>query len=171
MWRNHHIWFDRAYPAEDIKRNIIELFRLIFLYLQVDHFVQQFTTSLDAAKSMSGRALRQRLCWIRDLENILRDWLTSLKLDRDRARSMLDRVKARHALKHQDGGISSSARRGCGRSSGGLRSMTGQSGSSRINVRWNKPLTGSLRPPAGFADLYRGGTPNGNRTRVFTVKG
>ena len=49
--------------------------------------------------------------------------------------------------------------------------MTGQSGSSGIKARWNKPFTESLRLPAGFADVYRGGTPNGNRTRVFTVKG
>ena len=53
---------------------------------------------------MSGRALRQQLRWIRDLDNILRDWLTRLKLERDRTRSMLDRVKARHARKHHDGG-------------------------------------------------------------------
>ena len=53
---------------------------------------------------MSGRALRQQLRWIRDLDNILRDWLTRLKLERDRTRSMLDRVKARHARKHHEGG-------------------------------------------------------------------
>ena len=43
---------------------------------------------------------------VTDLDDILRDRLASLKLERDRARSALDRIKARHARKHHDGGYS-----------------------------------------------------------------
>ena len=43
---------------------------------------------------------------VTDLDDILRDRLASLKLERDRAQSALDRIKARHARKHHDGGYS-----------------------------------------------------------------
>ena len=45
--------------------------------------------------------------------------------------------------------------------------MTGESGSSGIKARWNKPLTEILTLPAGFADLCLGGTPDGMKLRTF----
>ena len=43
---------------------------------------------------------------VTDLDDILRERLASLKLERDRARSALDRIRARHARKPHDGGYS-----------------------------------------------------------------
>ena len=79
---------------------------------------------------------------VTDLDDILRERLGSLKLECDRARSALDRIRARHAApttfdpaalerfgramrENLTTGDIPFRKAGCGRSSRGLRSMTG----------------------------------------------
>ena len=72
--------------------------------LEVGRRVAALQTQVSDAEGKLKRLYKIVEEGVTDLDDILRDRLASLKLERNRARAALGRIKARHARKHHDRG-------------------------------------------------------------------
>ncbi|WP_309143582.1 recombinase family protein [Bradyrhizobium sp. CCGB01] len=125
--------------------------------LEIDRRVATLQTEVTGADEKLKRLYKMVEDGITDLDDVLKGRIASLKLDRDRAKTALDRITSQAATptafspeaidvlvapcaRTSPPAPSPSARPTSGRSSIGSRSTTALSASLGTNQRWNKPL-------------------------------